>query len=115
MSSRALVLASVAALLALQLLWHGVWMPPNTASPWLVALIFCLPLAPAVWLALRGQNAAGFAGALAALLYFCHGVMEAMSSPAERILAVVEIALCIWVILAYSWPGLRGRFRGKPS
>ena len=113
MSARVLVLAGIAALLALQLLWHGMWMPPHGASPWLVALFFCMPLAPALWLALRGRSTAGFAGALAALLYFCHGVMEAMSAPAERGLALAEIVLSVWVILAYSWPGLRGRFRKR--
>jgi uncharacterized membrane protein len=111
MSSRVFALAGIAALLALQLLWHGIWMPPRSISPWLYALFFCLPLAPALWLALRRRNTAAFAGALAVLLYFCHGVMEAMSTPAERSLAMAEIALSIWVIMAYSWPGLRGRFR----
>ena len=113
MSSRVFALAGIAALLALQLLWHGIWMPPRSASPWLYALFFCLPLVPALWLALRGRSTAAFAGALAALLYFCHGVMEAMSISPDRRLALIEIVLSIGVILAYSWPGLRGRFRKK--
>ena len=113
MSVRVLALAGIAALLALQLLWHGLWIPPHSTSPWLYALFFCLPLVPALWLALRGRSTAAFAGALAALLYFSHGVMEAMSAPAERRLALAEIVLSIWVILAASWPGLRGRFRKK--
>ena len=111
MSSRVFAFAGIAALLVLQLLWHAIWMPPRSASPWLYALFFCLPLLPALWLALRGASAAAFAGALAALLYFSHGVMEAMSAPAGRRLALAEIGLSIGVILAYSWPGLRGRFR----
>ena len=111
MSSRFAALIGVVALLALQLLWHAIWMPPRSASPWLYALFFCLPLVPALWLALRGASAAAFAGALAALLYFCHGVMESMTASAGRRLALAEIVLSIWVILAYSWPGLRGRFR----
>lgn len=110
MSARMFALLGVAALLALQLLWHGIWMPPRSASAWAYGLFFCLPLLPSVWLAIRGDRAAAFAGALAALLYFSHGVMEAMSAPAERGLASSEIALSIWVILAASWPGLRGRF-----
>ena len=110
MSSRGAALLGIVALLALQLLWHGVLLPPRDLSPWIYAVSLCLPLLPAILLALRGQRAAAFAGALAALLYFCHGVMEAMSAPAERSLALAEIVLSIWVILAYSWPGLRGRF-----
>lgn len=110
MSARAFALSGIAELLALQLLWHGLWMPPDSVPALLYAGFFCLPLLPSVWLALRGNRAAAFAGALAALLYFSHGVMEAMSAPAERGLALVEIALSIWVIVATSWPGLRGRF-----
>lgn len=113
MSSRSAALLGVVALLVLQLLWHGVLLPPRSTSPWIYAAFFCLPLLPAIWLALRGHRAAGFAGAIAALLYFCHGVMEAMSAPAERQLALIEIVLSTWIIVAASWPGLRGRFRKK--
>jgi hypothetical protein len=41
--------------------------------------------------------------------------MEAMSVPAERDLAIAEILLSLWVILAYSWPGLRRRLLKKTS
>lgn len=113
MNSRSAALLGVVALLMLQLLWHGVLLPPRGTSPWIYAAFFCLPLLPAIWLALRGRRPAAFAGALAALLYFCHGVMEAMSAPAERPLALIEIGLSTWIIVAASWPGLRGRFRKK--
>ena len=109
MSVRVFAWLGIVALLVLQLLWHGLWLVPRSASPWVYAAFFCLPLLPSVWLALRGHRAAVFAGALAALLYFCHGVMEAMSAPAERHLAAIEIVLSLWVIVAASWPGLRGR------
>ncbi len=51
MSSRRAALAGVIALLALQLLWHGVLLPPRSTSPWIYAAFFCLPLLPAIWLA----------------------------------------------------------------
>jgi uncharacterized membrane protein len=114
MNARHFALLGIAALLALQLLWHAAWMPPRAVSPWLYALFFCLPLLPSIWLALRGHRAAAFAGAVAALLYFCHGVMEAMSAPGERGLAWAEIVASLWVIMAASWPGLLGRLR-KPE
>lgn len=115
MSARAFVWPGVAALLVLQWLWHGWWMPPHGASSWPYVAFFCLPLLPAIGLALCRHRAATFAAALAALLYFCHGVMEAMSAPTERRLALAELMLSIGVILAYSWPGVHGRFRKRTS
>jgi uncharacterized membrane protein len=54
-------------------------------------------------------------GALAALLYFCDGVMVAMSEPPQRTLAYVEIAISVVVVVAASWNGLRSRFKRKPA
>jgi hypothetical protein len=34
------------------------------------------------------------------LFYFCHGVAEAYAAPAERVFAMIEIALAVIVILA---------------
>jgi uncharacterized membrane protein len=43
------------------------------------------------------------------LLLFCHGVSEAWSTPSTRTLAAGEIALCVLIVFAASWNGLRAR------
>ena len=107
---------AIVAMTALQVAWHGWLAPPASMSPWLLAAVFVLPLLPA-WVALaRRSPRAPFWGALAALLYFCHGVMIAWAAPAERTLGLVETALAAALIVAASWDGLRGRFaRGSAT
>lgn len=114
MIARALALLGIFGLLLLQWLWHGAIAPPSSVSPWIYAAFFCIPLLPSLFLLLRRQRAALLVGALAALLYFCHGVMVAMSAPQQRTLALVEIALSVVVVVAASWNGLRSRFARKP-
>jgi len=115
MIARTLALAGIFCLLLLQWLWHGWIAPPLSVSPWIYAAFFCLPLLPSLWLLARRHRAAYLFGALAALLYFCHGVMVAMSVPQLRMLALAEIALCVLVVVAASWNGLRARFTRKPA
>ncbi|MEP7097364.1 MAG: DUF2069 domain-containing protein [Dokdonella sp.] len=113
MTSRTLAWLAAIALLLLQILWHAVLAPPREVSGWVYAAFFCLPMLPALWLLARGSRAAALVAAIAALLYFCHGVMEAMSAPSQRTLALPEIVLSVIIIVAASWNGMRGRFRGK--
>ncbi len=115
MIARALALAGILGLLLWQWLWHETMAPPLSAIPWVYAAFFCMPLLPSLLLIACRQRAALLAGALAALLYFCHGVMVAMSVPALRMLSLVEIALSVLVVVAASWNGLRGRFARKPT
>jgi len=107
--------ASVAILLlfALQLAWHGWVSPPVHVPAWQMAFAFSLPILPAVILALLRHRRAAFWGAMAALLYFSHGVMEAWSNPAVRWLALAEVALSCVLVVAASWDGTRARFN-KP-
>ena len=109
MSSRTLAGAGIVALFALSLAWQLALAPPQRMPPWIAALLHALPLVPAVVLLARRQSSAGFWGALAALILFCHGVSEAWSSSATRGLAFIEIALSVLVIFAASWNGLRAR------
>jgi uncharacterized membrane protein len=48
--------------------------------------------------ALRRPPRALLLAGMLALFYFCHGVSEAWSAPATRILALVEVALSLLLI-----------------
>lgn len=104
---------AVLGLFALQVAWHGWLSPPVHVPPWQMALAFSLPILPAVLLVLLRHRRAAFWGAMAALLYFSHGVMEAWSNPAVRGLALAEVALSCLLVVAASWDGTRARFN-KP-
>lgn len=100
----------IAALFALQWLWHGLLWPSGIGNRWLVALLFSLPLLPSVVLLLRGRSSAQFWGGVAALFYFCHGIAEAWTIAQARPLALAEVAVSIWIIVAGSWDGMKARF-----
>ena len=100
----------VAALLALQFLWHAFLLPPAFGSRWLIAGLFSLPLLPSLLLLLWRKPSAQFWGGVAALFYFCHGIAESWAIPEALPLAVLEVALSVWVILAGSWDGMKARF-----
>jgi len=104
---------AIVSLLALQVLWHGVLFPPVEAPVWLVTGLFLLPIAPAASMLLGRHRHAPFWGAVAALLYFCHGLMEAWATPEVRMLALMETALSVGLIVAASWNGLKARFNKK--
>lgn len=109
--SRADRIAAVAilAMLGLHLAWRLWLAPPAQAAPWAMALFFSLPILPAVLLLALRHRRAGFWGSLAALLYFCHGVMLAWSEPSVRGLALAETLLASVLVVSASWDGLRAR------
>lgn len=90
-------LAAWAALVALQLAWHG-WLLPPQRMP--VALVLALTLVPLLLplAALRQPRRALLWVGILALFYFCHGVAEAWSAPFERALAIIEIVLTLLLI-----------------
>lgn len=90
-------LAAWAALAALQVLWHG-WRQPQQHMP--VSLTLAITLVPLLLplLALRNVRRALLWVGILALFYFCHGVAEAWTVPAERALALPEIALTLLLI-----------------
>lgn len=102
----------IVALFALQIVWHGWWLPPERAT-WLVVGWFVLPIAPALLLLLLRHRQAIFWGSVAALLYFCHGVMDAWSDADARLPALIEVVLSVWLIVTGSWDGMRARFARK--
>ena len=105
---------AIVALFALQIVWHGVLSPPAHGAVWPTTALFALPIVPALVLSLLRHRRAAFWGSVAALLYFSHGVMDAWDGGQTRVLALVEAALSIWLILASSWDGMRARFAKKP-
>lgn len=111
--ARVLTAAGILSLAALPWVWHAWLAPPRVAPGWAMALVFMLPVLPALVLLLARHPRAGFWGAVAALFYFSHGVMEAWSAPAVRGLALAEAVIAAGLVLASSWDGLRGRFAGR--
>ncbi|MGD9582389.1 MAG: DUF2069 domain-containing protein [Lysobacterales bacterium] len=105
-------------LAGLQVLWYA-WLAPPTTLPVPAALALSLLLFAAPLFAARSSVHAGLLiGALIALVYFAHGVMEAYANPAVRGLAATEIVLSLTAVLTAGWPawqqalGKRRRSRG---
>lgn len=107
--------AAMIALAALIVAWHLALAPPARVPPWLAIALHSAVLWPGLVLLARQRRIALFAGALAALVLFCHGVMEAWSAPAVRGAALTEAALSVLVIVGASLDGLRARFAKKPG
>lgn len=92
--------AALLALLALQFAWHAWWLPPERASAWLVAALYAAPLAACALLWWRRPSRGLVVAGMLGLFYFCHGVAEAWSDPPARVLALLEVALVLVVIVA---------------
>lgn len=63
-------------------------------------------------LAWRRPRRALLLAGMVSLLYFCHGVAEAWSTPAVRPLAWLEIVLCLWLVGALGMTAGRTRQTG---
>jgi uncharacterized membrane protein len=105
-------IVGLCALAVLQVVWYGWWAPvagmSKSAAISFALVWFALPL-----LAARHDSDRGLlVGALVALLYFSHGVMEAFANPAERLPAVLEIFLSLMVVACAGWPSWQ-RARAK--
>jgi len=101
-----LALAAWAALVALQPAWY-LWLAPPANGQSGFALALTLPALLLPLLALRrGVSRALLWIGIVALFYFCHGVVAAWTTPAARVPALVEAALCVALIGAM---GLRVR------
>lgn len=94
-------LVAWAALALLQPIWHG-WLFPlasPTATWWILGITLVPLLLPLIALR-RGVTRALLWVGILALFYFCHGVAEAWSVPAERALAIIEVVLTLVLIAA---------------
>ncbi|MEL1265664.1 DUF2069 domain-containing protein [Pseudoxanthomonas putridarboris] len=106
--SRAWLAAMLLALAAL----YAVWFLGDRHYT-AVLLVFCLPpVLLSLGVLVRRTSAAFWAGVFA-LFWFAHAVMVAWSRPAEAGYAWGGIVLSVGIVLATSWPALRGRFRKK--
>jgi uncharacterized membrane protein len=92
-------LACLAALPLLHLAWHVWWSPP-TVLP--LALVLSIAIAPAALALLACWHDRGYGlvlGGIFCLFYFSHGAMEAWAAPADRLPALLEVALAAGQIL----------------
>lgn len=94
---------ALVALLALQIVWHGWWLPPAPREFWPTLGLSVLPLLPGLWTCRRSLRRGVLVGGIVCLFYFCHGTSTAYSDPATRIPALMEIALSLLVIGASGW------------
>lgn len=115
MSAAQLARLSGFALLALQVVWHGLLAPATVIAPWQVSLLYALPILPAVLLWLAGHRQAGFWGSVAALGYFSHGIMEAWAAPASRPQALLQTGLALVLIFAANWTGLQAKLTRRKA
>lgn len=90
-------LAAWAALLLLQLAWHGWLFPAQTMPKSLVLAITVIPLLLPLF-AIRDVRRALLWVGILSLFYFCHGISEAWSAPGERWLGWIEIVLTVTLI-----------------
>jgi uncharacterized membrane protein len=94
---------ALAALLALQILWHAWLFPPPAERFWPTLALSMLPLVPGVWIAPGNLRRGVLVGGIVCLFYFCHGVSIAWDDASARGLAILEIALSLIVIGALGW------------
>ena len=90
-------LVAWAALVALQLAWHGWLSPPQRMPQALVLAVTVVPLLLPLG-ALRDVRRALLWVGILSLFYFSHGVAEAWSTAPERTLAVAEVVLTVLLI-----------------
>jgi len=102
-------------LLAYQVFWHYLIAPPEKIAAWLVTLLFVLPLIPVCAVVVLKHRTFAFWSGTIALFYFCHGVTEAWTLREIWPLGIGEAAICVWVIMASSWDGMKARFAKKPA
>lgn len=108
-NTRAMALSGLLALIALGLAWE-LWLAPTGSG---TLAIKVLPLLLCVVGLLRHRMVTFRWLAILLWLYFLEGVVRATSEVGtSRILAVIEILLCLWIFTACSWY-IRWRLR-KP-
>lgn len=97
---RWLSLAGLLGLLGMSLAWHG-WLAPSRYFPTsLVILVTTLPLLLPLRGVLHERPRSHLWAAFASLLYFIHGVGEAVANPDQRWLGLAEIGLSLLLFFA---------------
>ena len=106
MKSERLALAAWLALIVLQPAWYLWLAPPASGQSWFALLLTLPPLLLPLSALRRNLGRALLWAGIVALFYFCHGIVAAWTTPAARVPALVEAALCVVLIGAM---GLRVR------
>ena len=107
--SKRYALLGVAGMLVWQLLWQLRLAPSEVFPPMVAAGLAVAPMLPAALLAAFRRPSAVFWAGVASLLYFCHAITELWTTPALWPLAMVELALALWIIFSGNWDGLRAK------
>ena len=114
--SKRLALLGIFAMAALQILWYAKLLPPQQVPLSIVLTLALFPIAPAVILAVFRRPSAIFWGGVGSLLYFCHSISELWTTPEIWPLALLELALSLWIIMTGNWPGLSAKIlKGKQA
>ncbi|MBS0515857.1 MAG: DUF2069 domain-containing protein [Proteobacteria bacterium] len=94
---------ALAALLALQPLWHA-WLAPPKPDLLVPTLVLAItPLLLSLWIAAKSLRRGALIGGMVCLFYFSHGVAELWSGAAPRWPALAETALALLVVFALGW------------
>ena len=103
MNTVAVGFAAWAGLILLQPLWY-LWLAPPANGQAGLALALTLPplLLPLVAVR-RGPRRMLLWIGIVSLGYFCHGVVAAWSIPSMRMLAIIEVILCVLLIGTLGW------------
>ncbi len=97
-SARVVTLGGYSGLLTLMVVWHA-WLHPPHHFPTALVLT-ALPLLLPLRGLLHGRTHSHLWACLLMMLYLMHGVVEALTNPPQRLLAIVEITLSLTVFIA---------------
>lgn len=96
--ARAAALGGYFGLLTLLMAWN-MWLAPSHYFPVaLVLIVLVVPLLFPLRGLLHGRASTHIWAGLMALLYFAHGISEAISNPAQRGLGLLEIAFSLTLL-----------------
>jgi uncharacterized membrane protein len=109
--ARAVVLTAYFFLLLLVLAWHAWLFPAPHVPVSLMLLITAVPLLVPLRGVLHGRARSHLWAAFLSLVYFVHGVGEAMANPAERWLGLAEVASSLLLFFAAT---LYARWASEP-
>ncbi len=107
--ARRVLAASLALIALLYLLWHR-----DDPHFFAALLVFVAPALLLLAAVLRELPGAPLWSGIAALFWFCHGVMYAWSHPELGAWPWAGIALSLAVVFSASMPGIRARFGPRP-
>jgi uncharacterized membrane protein len=97
------------ALMALQVVWHGLLPEPSGNRNWLIALAAAVPLVFPLPGILAGRIRSMTWGGYLLVIYFTAGVMEVWSNPPQRLPAVLQVVLVLLYVAALVWLARRDK------